>query len=115
MLYVVICSFDILVFVRTSNILVGRKKRVVNVVSNLVVKFNFYKCFFDDCIFFFDFNIVFLVDKRFFKVELWSDKAIWNGIEFGWGGYNNGLFDFFVNGDNVKILEGIEFLKINFW
>lgn len=103
--------FDISVSARTSNTPVGRKKRAANAASNLVVKFNSYKCFYDDCKPPPDPNTVPPVDKRPSKAELWSDKATWNGTEPGWGGYNNGSFDLPVDGDNVKIPEGTELLK----
>lgn len=90
----------------------GRKKRAspssAERADNLQVNFKSYKCFFTDCIAPPDPNTIPPVDQRPSEVQLWSDKGTWNGTEPGWGGYNNGSYDLPVDGDDVKIAEGVK-------
>lgn len=74
---------------------------------NIVMKFNVYKCFFEDCKFFFDFNTVFFEEERLDDAVFWLVKEMWSDVEEGWGGYKGeGLYDLLVDGDSVKISKG---------
>lgn len=74
---------------------------------NIGMKFNVYKCFFEDCKPPPDPNTVPPEEERPDDAVFWSVKETWSDAEEGWGGYKGeGLYDLPVDGDSVKIPKG---------
>lgn len=75
--------------------------------KNINVRFEVFKCFFEDCTPPPDPNTVPPEEERPSDAVLWSDKETWSDAEEGWGGYQGeGLYDLPVDGDSVKIPKG---------